>query len=94
MPTRSPIGTIPGRPSDTRSRWVAGAAAGNITVTGIGANDYLVEVGGFKLSDGTPANLTSQFTITADNTINNTGGTATTGYVLYVRWVTRASGLG
>jgi hypothetical protein len=66
---------------------VAGAAAGNITVTGIATLDELVSVvhataGG--ASDGDFTDITSQFTITAANTINNTGGTATTGNKLIV----------
>lgn len=44
----------------------------------------------FTGTAGTPAvtvaNLTSEFTITAANTINNTGGTATVGDLLLVSW--------
>lgn len=61
---------------------VAGAAAGDITVTGIKADDVLKSV--LNLTDGT--NVTAEFTITADDTINNTGETATTGDVLLVVW--------
>lgn len=52
----------------------SGGAAGDITVTGIGTDDVLVAV--INLADA--ADLTSEFTITAADTINNTGGTATT----------------
>lgn len=69
---------------------VAGAAAGNITVTGIKTRDTLVSVlravgGGTDVTDVT--NLTSEFSITASNTINNTGGTATTGSKLVVTYL-------
>ena len=62
-------------------------AAGAFTVTGIQPGDTLLAVIGWKptLSEGTPntvamagVNLTSEFTITAANTIDNTGGTALT----------------
>jgi hypothetical protein len=63
---------------------VAGAAAGNITVTGIRVADEIESVVAFLL--GIPSDLTSEFTITAADTINNTGGTNTTGMVLVVNW--------
>lgn len=69
---------------------VAGAAAGDVTVAGITTNDRLVAV--IRLDrDSTAANvnlgqLTSEFTITAANTITNTGGTNTTGDSLLVIW--------
>lgn len=67
---------------------VAGAAAGNVTVAGITTDDRLVAV--IRLDrDATAANvnlaqLTSEFTISAANTITNTGGTNTTGDSLLV----------
>lgn len=96
MPVKSPIPTINGRNADERSRWIAGGAAGNLACTGILADDYLIEVGGFSLTEGTPntttpRNLTAEFTISAADQINNTGGTNTTGFTLYVRWATRAA---
>lgn len=56
-----------------------GAAAGNVTVTGVATTDSLLFVGVFttKASIATFADLTSEFTITATNTINNTAGTST-----------------
>ncbi len=70
---------------------VAGAVAGNVTVTGIKVGDVINEVifldpagGGAGVS--TVADLTSEFTITAKDTINNTGGTASTGGQLIVRF--------
>jgi len=69
---------------------VAGAAAGNITVTGIKTRDRLVSVlravgGGTDVTDVT--DLSSEFAITAADTINNTGGTATTGSKLIVTYL-------
>ncbi|MGH9158205.1 MAG: hypothetical protein ACRD1K_20745 [Acidimicrobiales bacterium] len=64
---------------------IAEAAAGNFTVTGIAVGDKLAAVVGFTvvLSEGTPntiayttRDLTSEFSVTAANTINNTGGTS------------------
>lgn len=70
-----------------------GGVAGNITVTGINVGDTLLSVGGIKDSDQSYVDFTSQFTITNTNTINNSGGSATTGYHLVVTWRT-ASGSG
>lgn len=69
---------------------VAGAAAGNITVSGVLAADKIVGVSAFGVTEGTPntfsgiLNLTSEFTVTADNTINNTSGTSTSGKLVTV----------
>lgn len=65
-------------------RDVAGAAAGNITVAGITTADTIISVVGIKDSDQSLHDYTSEFTITATNTINNIAGTATTGYHLAV----------
>jgi hypothetical protein len=69
---------------------VAGGSAGNITVTGIATVDRLVSVirfvgGGTDVTDVT--NLTSEFSITAADTISNSGGTATTGSKLLVTYL-------
>ena len=77
-----------------KSAVVAGAAAGNVTVSGISTLDELVSVihctaGGAV--DGDFADLTSQFTISATNTINNTGGTSTSGNKLIVLYRKRTS---
>jgi hypothetical protein len=63
-----------------------GAAAGNVTVTGVATTDTLVFVGVFttKASIATFADLTSEFSITATNTINNTSGTSTASNQLLV----------
>lgn len=69
---------------------VAGAAAGNFTVTGIATADELVTVlyfAGAGTDVTNVADLTSEFTVTAANTINNTGGTATTGGKLVVLYL-------
>ncbi len=71
-------------------------AAGNHTVAGIATEDTLLAVVGCKLtlSEATPntiafsaANLTSEFTITAANTINNTGGTNLTDSAFFCLWL-------
>lgn len=56
-----------------------GAAAGNVTVTGIATTDTLVAVLVFTTaaSIATLADLTAEFTITATDTINNAAGTST-----------------
>lgn len=70
---------------------LAGAAAGNITLTGIAVGDELAFVGVFTTaaSIATLADLTAEFSVTATNTINNTGGTATTNNQLLVMWIDR-----
>lgn len=63
-----------------------GAAAGNVTVTGVATTDTLLFVGVFttKASIATFADLTSEFTISATDTLNNTGGTSTANNQLLV----------
>jgi len=73
-----------------RQAVVAGATAGNVTVSGLKARDRLVSVlfadgAGVAVED--VADLTSEFTITGANTINNAGGTATTGGKVIVTWL-------
>ena len=61
---------------------VAGAAAGDITVTGITTDDRLVSV-----IDIVGTDLTSEFSITAANTINNApGGTSSASSFLIVTY--------
>jgi hypothetical protein len=68
----------------------AGAAAGDVTVTGIAADDKLICV--LRLDrDATAANinlstLTDEFTIASAGTINNASGTNTTGDTLVVAY--------
>jgi hypothetical protein len=68
---------------DLSSRQVAGAAAGNLTVTGIKLDDRLVLVQ--DLTNGN-SDITTEFSITADDTINNTGGTSTNAHSVLVTW--------
>lgn len=67
---------------------VDGGAAGDITVTGIESQDELVSV--THLSSATNVlsteDLTDEFSVTADDTINNTGGTSTADGALLVVW--------
>lgn len=92
MPSNSPIEETLIRPA-MGFRIVAGAAAGNVTVTGIKKGDILLFVGGFIIVEGTPNtltirnDLTSEFTVSAANTINNTGGTGSTPGLLLVIWL-------
>ena len=76
-----------------RTTVISGGAAGNHAVTGIAVGDALRAVLklDFTLTEGTPntrtwaaTDLTSEFSITGANTINNAGGTNTTGAVLVV----------
>lgn len=75
--------------SDVTSRTVAGAVAGNLTVTGIQKYDKLVLVQ--DLTAGV-ANLASEFTVSADNTLNNTAGTSTNSHTVLVVWEKRYGG--
>lgn len=70
-------------PTAASSIWtrtgIAGAAAGDHTVTGIKTTDKLVAV--VHVDDTTHASTdtTSEYTISAADTINNTGGTSSVG---------------
>lgn len=68
---------------------VAGGAAGDLTVTGIKLGDKLLHV---IDTEAAGADLVSEFAITADDTINNVGGTDTTGMDLRVEWESYAGG--
>lgn len=68
---------------------VDGAAAGDLTAPGITEADTLDSViqyigAGTAVTD--VVDLTAEFSITADDTINNDGGTDTTGSKLVVNW--------
>jgi len=69
---------------------IAGGAAGDLTVTGIKTSDTLKLV---QRVDAAGANLASEFTITAADTVNNTGGTDTTGMLLLFVWYSAEPGL-
>jgi hypothetical protein len=70
---------------------VTGGAAGNLTLTGIAPGDRIVSVLVFTTaaSIATGANLTSEFLITAADTINNTAGTSTASNLVIVFWEDR-----
>lgn len=88
-PTNPKKGTISPTGIVTRERisFLAGAAAGNVTLTGIRVNqDFIKSVTSVVLATGAGTDLTSEFNITADNTINNTGGTSSAGAQLVVVW--------
>lgn len=76
-----------------RSAVVDGGAAGDITVTGIEAQDEILSV--YHISVTTnftdtislgSEDLTSEFSVSADDTINNTGGTSSASGLLLVVW--------
>ncbi len=70
-----------------------GGAAGDHTITGIKTTDTLIAVQAIAFTAGVPTAVTgllSEFTISADDTINNTGGTSTANMILLV---TVAAGL-
>lgn len=69
---------------------VAGGAAGAFTVSGIATVDRLITVQ-WLVSNGAHTDLTSEFSITAADTIDNTGGSDTTGHQLLVFYGSRAS---
>lgn len=56
---------------------VSGGSAGDVTVSGISPDDALVAVINIDFSGSALEDLTSEFEITDDDTINNTGGTGT-----------------
>ena len=68
---------------------VAGAVAGDVTLTGIATDDVLISVISMDFTDASEAasDLTSEFSITAADTINNTGGTSSAGGFLLVLYV-------
>jgi hypothetical protein len=66
-----------------RQTIIAGGSAGPLTVTGIAVGDKLVSV--LNTSDG--VDLSDEFTITDEDEIDNTDGTATTGDDLIVTWL-------
>jgi len=72
---------------------IDGGAAGDHTVTGIKTDDTLVAVLFIDATDAseTYSDLTSEFSITGDNTINNAGGTDTSGGGLVVIYEDRSA---
>lgn len=85
--------------TDIRFAFISGAAAGDHTVTGIATTDVLERVYRADVncdaSGASPTAIvsvlgfldhTSEYTITADDTINNTGGTTSADMILIVLW--------
>jgi hypothetical protein len=65
---------------------ISGGSAGNHTVSRIKENDHLVSVIEVTTTTAALVDRTAEFSITADATINNTGGTDTSGDALLVTW--------
>ena len=67
---------------------VDGAAAGDVTVSGVEAQDKLLAV--YSLTSSTDvlstADLTDEFSVSADDTIDNTDGTSSANGALLVIW--------
>ena len=72
---------------------IAGGAAGAHTVTGIATIDRLISVHEQDATSGILTDLTGEFTVSALNpdTIDNTGGTVTTGDTLLVVYGSRST---
>lgn len=78
-PFNNPTGVV----SRVRTSYVDGGAAGPLVLTGIRARgDRIISVWNIT----TPEDLTAEFSISDDDEIDNTGGTATTEAVLAVAW--------
>jgi hypothetical protein len=87
----SPSGVHFSRGTDLKQKFVKGGAAGNLTVTGVEVGDPIYWVTGVgkysaNLFIATNLDFTSEFSITAADTINNTGKSATSGWILAVGW--------
>lgn len=88
----NPTGIIP----RVRFTFLDGDSAGDVTLTGITTDDRLLSVQVIDLAlteaapnttdSWSPSDLTSEFSITAADTINNADGTDTTGDLLFVVW--------
>jgi hypothetical protein len=65
---------------------IAGAAAGNHTVTGIAVGDEIVSVIRWDAATPDLFDDTAEYTITGANTINNAAGTSSAGQKLLVAW--------
>lgn len=77
----------------------AGAVAGDVVCAGIKKDDQLISVVAFTFpaAGAVPTgmvDLTSEFTATAADTINNTGGTSTANKGVLVTWARTADALG
>lgn len=65
---------------------IDGGGAGNHTVNRIRLYDHLVAVIAMRGTADGAGDLTDEFSLTANATINNTGGTNTTNMTLLVIW--------
>lgn len=85
------VAMVPAGKYDLKTTLVAGGSAGAHTVTGIAVGDELAFVGHFSTaaSIATLADLTSEFSISDTNEIDNTDGTDTSSDQLMVIWVDR-----
>ena len=70
---------------------IAGGAAGAHAVAGITDIDRIISVYEQDAASGILTDLTGEFTVTADDTIDNTGGTDTSGDTLLVTYGDRAA---
>jgi hypothetical protein len=70
-----------------RQTSIAGGSAGAHTVTDIKVQDQLISVLEVATSTAAVTDLTSEFSISADATIDNTGGTDTSSDSLIVTWL-------
>jgi len=66
---------------------ISGGSAGDHTVTGISIGDELIYVYEQNGTSGLITDLTSEFSITKSDTINNTGGTSTSSDKLLVLYL-------
>ncbi len=87
----SPAGRHLARGSAIKFARIKGGAAGTLTVTGIGLGDSLLAVQGLAKMSGvylvnTTSDFTSEFSVSAANAINNTGGTGTTNWLLLIAY--------
>lgn len=91
IPQKGPPPSFTGLIPKLKVAFLQGGAAGPLTLTGIRKNkDYIVQVLSLPVSDlvpwATATDLTSQFSISADDTIDNTGGTTTALKGVFVLW--------
>jgi hypothetical protein len=71
---------------------IAGGTAGDHTVTGIATGDHLISVVHLDMTGNAETDLTSEFSITAADTINNAAGTDTSSDTLLVLYFDQSAG--
>lgn len=74
--------------ANIKTAYVQGDAAGDLTVPGITTKDTLISVWSLDVGATTPdaEDLTDEFSITDDDTINNSDGTSTDGNIVAVHY--------